>query len=131
MKALSIKQPWAWCIINAYKGVENRSWNTKHRGEFYIHAGKSFDMEGYRWIKRTFPNIPLPKIEEFERGGIVGKAKIINTVHISESRLLTSDDKPWFVGDYGFILDSPKKLKFTPLKGRLGFFQAEELTKEG
>ena len=32
MKALSIRQPWAWAIINAGKDIENRQWPTKFRG---------------------------------------------------------------------------------------------------
>lgn len=38
MKALSIQQPWAWLIVNGYKDVENRDWNTKFRGRFYVHG---------------------------------------------------------------------------------------------
>jgi ASCH domain-containing protein len=39
MPALSIRQPWAWAICAGCKDVENRSWNTKHRGPFVVHAG--------------------------------------------------------------------------------------------
>ncbi len=49
MKALSIRQPWAWLIANGYKDIENRSWRTNFRGEFLIHAGKKFDSAGWRW----------------------------------------------------------------------------------
>jgi hypothetical protein len=41
MKALSIQQPWAWAIIHAGKRVENRTWSTRFRGPFFIHAGKT------------------------------------------------------------------------------------------
>ena len=41
MKAISIKQPWAWLIANGYMTVENRKWYTGHRGDLLIHAGKS------------------------------------------------------------------------------------------
>ena len=41
MKAISIKQPWAWLIISGYKTVENRKWYTAHRGDILIHASKS------------------------------------------------------------------------------------------
>jgi hypothetical protein len=39
MKALSIKQPWAWLIVNGHKDIENRDWRSdnpglKYRGEF-------------------------------------------------------------------------------------------------
>lgn len=38
MKALSIRQPWAWLILHGGKDIENRSWNTNFRGRFLIHA---------------------------------------------------------------------------------------------
>ena len=123
MKALSIKQPWAWLIVNGHKAVENRSWNTKFRGEFYIHASKSWDKNGYEWVKLNFPEIKMPNKEEFEKGGVVGRANLINTVHISDKRLLTSSDVPWFIGEYGFILDNMEVTEFQPLKGSLGFFE--------
>src|SRR5262249_45422591 len=75
MKALRIRQPWAWLLANGYKDIENRTWNTNFGGAFLIHAGKAFDDAGYAWVKRNFPRIPMPKKEEFQRGGIVGKAK--------------------------------------------------------
>lgn len=41
--ALSIRQPWAWLIVNNHKPVENRSWPTSFRGRFLVHAGKTRD----------------------------------------------------------------------------------------
>lgn len=32
VKALSVRQPWAWAIVHAGKDVENRNWPTPHRG---------------------------------------------------------------------------------------------------
>ena len=58
MKALSIKQPWAWAIIHAGKNVENRTWATSYRGPLLIHAGKTFDHEGYQWIMDHIHLIP-------------------------------------------------------------------------
>ncbi|WP_229215634.1 ASCH domain-containing protein [Duganella sp. CY15W] len=40
MKALSIRQPWAWLIVNGYKDIENRSWSTNVRGKVLVHASK-------------------------------------------------------------------------------------------
>lgn len=127
MKALSINQPWAWCIANNYKSVENRDWDTKYRGKFLIHAGKKFDNEGYEFLKTTMPDLKLPTREEFElmMGGIIGEAQIINTVHIRDKHLITEKDRPWFFGRYGFILDNAIPCVLKPCKGALGFFNPD------
>jgi ASCH domain len=39
--ALSVRQPWAWLIVNGVKDNENRSWRTDHRGPLLIHASLS------------------------------------------------------------------------------------------
>lgn len=42
MKALSIRQPWAWAILNADKRLENRDWaGCAYRGAVLLHASKS------------------------------------------------------------------------------------------
>lgn len=113
--ALSIRQPWAWCIVNGHKGIENRTWKTARRGPIYIHAGLAFDKAGYAWILANFPGIKLPKIGEFELGGIVGQASIVDCIE--------SCDSPWFSGPYGFVLNDTWSLPFRPLKGKLSFFE--------
>jgi len=46
IRALTVKQPWAWAIASAGKTVENRGWETRYRGLLAIHAGKAIDREG-------------------------------------------------------------------------------------
>jgi len=36
MKALSIRQPWAWLIVDGYKDIENSTWHTNYRGPALI-----------------------------------------------------------------------------------------------
>ncbi len=122
MRALSIRQPWAWLILNAGKDIENRQWATKYRGRILIHASKGMtraEYDGaasYAWacgfVHRVAPFDDLP------RGGIVGEAEIVDCV--------TTSDSPWFVGDYGFVLRNAKPLPYLPFKGRLGFFDAPD-----
>lgn len=118
MKALSIKQPWAWLIVNGHKDIENRTWTTTQRGPIFIHAGKSFDKEGYEWVKENFPEIDLPKPDEFERGGLVGIAHIKNCVSESASK--------WFFGPYGFTLTDARPIELKPYRGQLGFFNVDQ-----
>lgn len=122
--ALSIRQPWAWLILNAGKDIENRDWKTPFRGRCLVHASKSGTKADYedcldfladRGLDRILEIIPA--IDQFDRGGIVGAVDIVGCTDASDS--------PWFIGDYGFILRNPKTLPFVPWKGRLGFFNVE------
>lgn len=46
MRALTVRQPWAWAIAAGFKLVENRSQRTTHRGELAIHAGLTWSDRG-------------------------------------------------------------------------------------
>lgn len=46
MKALTVKQPWAWAIIHGGKNIENRATLWKYRGPLAIHAGGSWSRQG-------------------------------------------------------------------------------------
>lgn len=42
MKALTIRQPWAWAIVHGPKRLENRDWpGCSYRGPILIHASKN------------------------------------------------------------------------------------------
>jgi hypothetical protein len=122
MTALSIRQPWAWLIVNGYKDVENRDWPTSFRGTVLIHAGKGMTRAEYADC-RDFaldinPVIPFPDFDALQRGGIVGEATITECSAALES--------PWFVGVFGFVLSNAKPLRFAPVRGQLGFFNVKK-----
>ncbi len=120
MKALSIRQPWAWLIANGYKDIENRMWPTRFRGPFLIHASKGMTKDEYEECKDfaldVDPDIPFPKFDDLQRGGIVGQAEITDCVEWSDS--------DWFVGEYGFRIANAKALPFRECRGMLNFFEA-------
>lgn len=127
-RALSIRQPWAWAIINAGKDIENRDWSTRFRGPVCIHASKGMTNrewdEAMDFIDRAFP-VPLASqigrrrsatgSLDAKRGGIIGVAEIVDCVEASAS--------PWFFGRYGFVLSNVRPVEFIPVKGALGFFK--------
>ncbi len=119
MKALSIRQPWAWLILNAGKDIENRDWPTRFRGRFLIHASKGMTRDEYESADSLLaiiePAIELPPFEALERGGIVGTAMVVGCA--------TESLSPWFFGKYGFELRDALPLPFRPYKGALGFFE--------
>ena len=118
MKALSIRQPWAWAIFHG-KPVENRTWSAKHRGPLLIHAAMKFDMEGYEWLKENqhLLDTPLPYICNFNRGGIVGQVVMTDCTERHES--------PFFFGPWGFVFEQAQEIDFRPYKGQLGFFDVK------
>lgn len=125
MKALSIKQPWAYLIAAGLKDVENRTWRTKHRGPFLIHAGKSFDMDGYRWVRQNFPELAMPQPNEFPLGGIVGCATLVDCFEPG-SRASGACISPWYFDQYGFQVAGACHLPFRTLPGKLNFFEVAE-----
>ena len=133
MKALSILQPWAWLIVSGHKNIENRSWPTNFRGEFLVHAGKGFDIDGWMWLVNNWHREGLPSAigDRFDqeqrgifswkpnRGGIVGKATLADCVR--EHASVWKND-----GTYGFVLTNASPLAFRSLKGALGFFPVQD-----
>lgn len=122
MKTLSIRQPWAWLIlrpdlttpatrdiarrVHAVKPVENRTWETMYRGPLLIHAGQQCTRDDYEACQ--------PPLEALQRGGIVGRVSLVACTRAHES--------PYFCGPFGWVLQDPTPLPFTPAKGRLGLY---------
>jgi len=123
MKALSIRQPWAWLIANGYKNIENRDWRFKPklRGRIAIHAAKGCTRAEYDdavlFAHMIDSSIEVPPLSELERGGIVATADLNDVIDKSND--------PWFVGKLGLVLSNVEQTEFVPLKGQLGFFDFE------
>lgn len=120
MKAISIRQPWAWAILHVGKDIENRTWRTPYRGPVLIHAAKGMTREEYLDAAQMIDMVGLdktPSLEDLLRGGIVGEARIVDCV--------ATHDSPWFFGPYGFVLADVKPLPFRPVRGALGFFDPD------
>lgn len=114
MRALTVKQPWAWLIINGSKNIENRSWGPgKALGwRIAIHAGLRIDHRGYELARRL--GVDPPPLSEIERGAIVGTVVVTGVVESSLS--------PWFIGPKGWELADPRPCEPIPAKGRLGLW---------
>lgn len=133
MKCLSVRQPWAWLIVNGFKDIENREWQHNNpclriRGPVLIHASKSStpDDQQRAWDMISCQPVtvrsaiaaklsPNGLAYTGERGGIVGIATFGEPTRQSQST--------WFQGDcWGLPLTDARPLKFYPCMGRLGFF---------
>jgi len=117
MKALAIRQPWAYLLAHGIKKVENRTWNTKYRGPVLIHASKAIKQADYDAALSICAGlgIPLPSMTKFELGGIVGVMTITDVV--------TESADPFFFGPVGFVVTDARPVKFQEQKGKLSFFE--------
>lgn len=130
MKALSIKQPWAWAILYGGKDIENREWSTNFRGTIAVHASKGTtrgEYDGFYFAVREIEGmrdawLNLPSFENLIRGAVLGTVEIVGCVKASTS--------PWFAGTYGFVLKNPQPFADPiPCKGQLGFWDFNEEAK--
>ncbi|RFB95743.1 hypothetical protein B5K11_09515 [Rhizobium leguminosarum bv. trifolii] len=127
MLALSVRQPWAHAIVNGWKDIENRKWNTSNRGLVCIHASAfnrrkiDEDLDDYREVVNDYVNTYCGETpstwtaEDLTFGAIIGVARIVDVTMRHSS--------PWFFGKYGFVLADQQILaEPIPVKGALGFF---------
>lgn len=134
-RALSIKQPWLYCITDLTKRIENRTWKppqfiigkrialhaSKKTDRFEFDAADSFMFNSDFSLKHMRYEMPY--------GAIVATAKIAGWVHEDGSAHGSSPcighmvDDHWFTGPYGWILEEVYKLpKPIPCKGNLGLW---------
>ena len=123
MKCLSICQPFAELIIQNKKTVELRTWNTKIRGEFLVHAPIKIRKEDCKKLKIE---------EKLTTSAIIGKAEIYDVKKYQSTKEIQNDKNKHFSSKkfqekmYGFILKNPKPLRIPiPWKGQLGFFDVD------
>lgn len=121
MKCLSIKQPWAYLIMEGIKDIENRGWQTKLRERVLIHASLKIDLAAAYKYKTI-----LPPLDQLKTGVILGSVEITDCVGQHDSKW--KEDGSW-----GYVLKEPRKLITPwPYRGQLRFFDvnAEALVKE-
>ena len=111
LRALTVRQPWAWAIFHAGKDIENRSWRNKYSiGTIAIHASGNADS-----IDALPARVRRPEADALVRGAIIGLVDVVRIVERSRSR--------WFNGPLGWVLTNPRRLsKPIACTGRLGLW---------
>lgn len=132
MRALTVRQPWAWAIMHGGKDVENRSRNIagSYRGPIAITASLTDDesdpamLEAWRlwWDNAGMPG--------GQRGYVLGVVDLVEVHHCSPTQsCLWASGSPgmcstWaFRGNYHLTLENPRPLPTPiPIRGRLGLW---------
>lgn len=124
VRALTLRQPFAWAVIKGFKSVENRGYLPPQAmiGQLIaIHAGVARVDDGdCAWVKsRARTRMP----DELDVGAIVGLVRLVAAVR--GPRSLTRQQRRWYVpGSCAWILDDVIELE-SPIgcTGQLGFWQ--------
>jgi hypothetical protein len=115
-KALSVKQPWAWLIANGNKDIENRTWKTNFRGEFFIHAGLTSDKLAFDFLAQKMKGQRIPSIASLPYGGIVGIARLVDC--IQDSKSIWAEP-----GLFHFVIENACPIDFVSCPGKQKFFE--------
>lgn len=144
MRAITVRQPWAWAIVHGGKDVENRSRNIagSYRGPVAIHAGLAFDnqaadtspfVQAWHEVWPTkHPATCDPRI--VPQGAIIGVVDLVDAHPASHVDSHTSPDgvtvnrsccQPWgMLNHHHLVLKNPRALKNPiPAKGKLGLWK--------
>ncbi|MGW0334273.1 ASCH domain-containing protein [Streptomyces sp. NPDC003011] len=112
---LTVRQPFAWAIVAGLKDVENRTWETPHRGRLYIHAAGRVHRETLE-LAATF-GLTLPADAVFS--AIIG--------HVTLDDVVTGSSSPWAMPDHRhWRLSDPQEYDPpVPCAGRLSLWSHE------
>ena len=134
MRAITVRQPWAWAIMHGGKDVENRSRNIAgaYRGPVAIHAGLA-PFEQDNMASRAHRLAHGGEVDtRIVFGAIVGVVDLVDA-HPSQrdENAWTNGDvdifpcSPWaeWHGPYHLVLTNPCPLRTPiPVRGRLGLW---------
>jgi hypothetical protein len=144
MKAITVRQPWAWAIMHGGKLIENRTglgmWQPAVGRRVAIHAGKEWSRRGeesrlialayggarsYRPPRPTSPGIVL--------AGVIGTVRVVD-VHREHGGCC----QPWGESSYApvggpvrvdvvhLVLEDPRSCDPIPCRGALGLWTLPE-----
>jgi ASCH domain len=108
VRALTVKQPWAWAIARGIKAIENRTWSTAFRGELLIHAGVARDQLGL---------LSAPE-EELVFGRAVCIVDLIDCVPLESVQT-----DPFAIGPICWVLRNPRPVTSDIVRGKLGLWE--------
>jgi hypothetical protein len=139
VRAISVKQPWAWAIVDGGKNIENRGrstpWRTAIGEVLAIHASLSYDEDAYSLPLATAhglrlgfadPVHPMKNDELFPRGFILGQARLYDVHHWSQCEGACS---PWAQPDQWHLRfhNAEPWTEPVPARGALGLWTLADL----
>lgn len=130
VKVLSLLQPWASLSVTGDKRIETRSWQTKYRGELYIHASaKEFKpIHGQEKLLAEMTNCGFwDKCKKMPYGAIIGKVNLLDIIRFDLYRRMIEENMSVTVG-YHQVDFSEKEVAFGDFgTGRFGWLLSDPI----
>lgn len=118
LPVITVKNPWADCLVRGFKDIENRGWNTGHRGPVVIHSSKTPDKAGFRGADYEIKkNYLASALSYYNNGYLIGMVNIIDVIKQSDSIWADGFSKYYWVIRDAIMFPSP-----IVAKGKLGFW---------
>ena len=123
MKALTIKPPFAYRVVEGMKDVENRFWKTSFRGRLLIHNGRR--PAEYVWqiprLARAMGVMINGTPDAGENAGcVIGSVEVHDCIPSSDCELYWADDHD----GYCWLLRDPRMFWHPlPWRGQPGLFE--------
>lgn len=124
MKALSVRQPWAWLIVEGHKNIENRWWHTYHRGPLLIHASaKHITRDEQIMFAALCDREGIAMPTELPYGGIVGYVDMYACWDSVDMSTIGRRYAKWYeLGKTAWWFRDAISLPLIPCKGSLGLW---------
>jgi len=126
VKAITVRQPWAWAIAQGHKLVENRTWTTRHRGQLAIHAGSRWDGPAAHLTVARFSGCHVGdvRVTDTHMGAVIAVVELVDICTATLAPDGACDCGPWAMdGHAHWRLANPRALEVPiPFKGRQGLW---------
>lgn len=113
LRALSIRQPWAWAVAAGHKQIENRTRSVSYRGPLAIHAARILATRDAFERCAALAGTPIP--DNLATGAVIAVCQLFEVV--------TASHDPWFTGPHGFVLIDVVPIPPVPCRGFITLFE--------
>jgi hypothetical protein len=122
MRAISVKQPWAWAIVQGHKVYENRTWTVGYRGPLLIHASRKRVDVG----RRMPCGRRVPGEEEAIGGAVVGVVDLVDVVAADQLRGRGVADG-YVIGPWCWVLENARAFdEPIVMSGKVSLFNVDD-----
>ena len=142
MKALTIHQPWATALATGMKRFETRPRKTAHRGPIAIHAGKTFNEDGFAQVRHLpfHENLVLPlsrrwvallEASDFPTGAVIAVGELTDCLLMDDALIAAQSPQElslgdWQPGRYAYQYDNVRPVGPLAASGKQGFWEWDE-----